>query len=251
LVRAWFNVGADFLIQFKPFHYDASLYVAMGAQATLHFFGTHHLSFDASANVHLWGPPLAGEAHVSLKVLCFRVKFDVDFGAGPPLAKPIDWTTFTTSFSTPQRQRHRTHPAARQPPAHRRRPAARHPVDRICRNRPPGQRADGLLRSVVNPRDCMVQVASAMPSAIIQLLDHQLADNTPYGIRPMGLGASGTDGAATGPTMVITIHDDVAQSAVGHDWTVAPQSKSMPMALWGWGKPTTAICCRQTSTPLR
>ncbi len=55
-VEAWFQLGADFLLGWKPFHYEGDAYVDLGAEATIHFFGTHHVSFDASDGAGRPGP---------------------------------------------------------------------------------------------------------------------------------------------------------------------------------------------------
>lgn len=94
-LKAWFNVGADFVIAWKPYHYDATMYVDIGVSYTYHFFGTHHLTANVGANLHLWGPEFSGTAHIKLSV----ISFDVNFGSGAaPSAQPIDWATFKASF---------------------------------------------------------------------------------------------------------------------------------------------------------
>lgn len=94
-LKAWFIAGADFLIAWKPYHYDARVYVDMGVFYTFHFFGTHTISVGIGADLHIWGPDFSGTAHVKLWI----VTFDVRFGAGTSQSpQPIDWTTFRTSF---------------------------------------------------------------------------------------------------------------------------------------------------------
>ena len=63
-VSASFTAAADFLLAWQPYHYDASVSVRMRADITLHVFGTHHLSFEAGAGVHLWGPEFSGTAEI-------------------------------------------------------------------------------------------------------------------------------------------------------------------------------------------
>jgi hypothetical protein len=49
-VKAWFIMGADFIVYWKPFHYSAHLYVDIGIDVVIHFLGTHEISFDVGAD---------------------------------------------------------------------------------------------------------------------------------------------------------------------------------------------------------
>jgi len=97
-VRAWFNLNANFLLMWKPFHYDAQLSVSMGAEVTIHFFGTHHIGLDASADLHLWGPDFGGHARVGVTVIGITFHFSIDFGASPSAPAPIGWDDFRSTF---------------------------------------------------------------------------------------------------------------------------------------------------------
>ncbi len=50
-VHAWFKLGADFLIAWKPYHYEIAAYVDMGIEVTFQFFGTQHLTVDVGADL--------------------------------------------------------------------------------------------------------------------------------------------------------------------------------------------------------
>jgi hypothetical protein len=97
-VKAWFNLNANFLLMWKPYHYDAQLSLDIGAEVTIHFFGTHHISLDASADLHLWGPDFGGHARVGVTVIGITFHFSIDFGATPSPPDPIAWTEFQTTF---------------------------------------------------------------------------------------------------------------------------------------------------------
>jgi hypothetical protein len=94
-LSAAFSLAADFLIQFKPFHYDARASVEISVsyeEAGL------TLSGSVSARLHLWGPDFSGSAHFS----CGSIHFAVDFGGAsehPP--RPISWAEFKKSFLPP------------------------------------------------------------------------------------------------------------------------------------------------------
>lgn len=89
--RAWFNCGADFLVAWEPFSYDATMTIEVGASYRT-FMGTVRAS--VSAQLHLWGPDLAGIATVDIRV----VKFDIKFGADQTTPPILDAKTFQARF---------------------------------------------------------------------------------------------------------------------------------------------------------
>ena len=93
-LKAWIKIAADFLLTFKPFHYTAEFSVDIGAQVTINFFGTHHLSIDLNADLKIWGPSFTGKATIHIWI----ASFSISFGSAPPGPPPIDWPTFRTSF---------------------------------------------------------------------------------------------------------------------------------------------------------
>jgi hypothetical protein len=94
-LSAWFNTDVDFLIAWKPYHYDAQAHADMGVGYTFHLFGTHHMTFDIGANLHIWGPDFSGTAHIKLSV----VSFDISFGSQPTRQPdPLKWPAFKQSF---------------------------------------------------------------------------------------------------------------------------------------------------------
>ena len=92
--KAWFTIGADFLISWKPYHYDAEIYVDMGASLTYHFFGTHHITIHLGADLHVWGPEFAGTAKVHIWVVTVSIDFG-DKNTEPPL---LTWNEFKEGF---------------------------------------------------------------------------------------------------------------------------------------------------------
>lgn len=94
-LHASFNAYADFLVYYKPFHYDARI----GVNVHINFsfdalFVTVHISLDAGANLHVWGPDFSGTADVHFLSFSRRISF----GAGRQAPPPITWKEFTTSF---------------------------------------------------------------------------------------------------------------------------------------------------------
>lgn len=95
-LHAWFNEHADFLLQWKPFHYDAELGFEIGVSYTIHVWFVHiTISVHLGVDVHLWGPPFGGVA--KFHVGPFHVS--IYFGdTSPPARLPIPWSEFASSF---------------------------------------------------------------------------------------------------------------------------------------------------------
>ncbi len=90
-IKAWFTLGADFLIAWAPFHYQADVYVSIGCSVNL---GLFTLNVHAGADLYLWGPPFGGKAVVDLDV----VSFTIYFGAEPVAPSPVGWSSFKNGF---------------------------------------------------------------------------------------------------------------------------------------------------------
>jgi len=97
-LAAWFNAYADFLIWWKPFWFDARVGVNIGARYTLSIGTTAKtFSVDLSADVELWGPPLAGKARVNWWVISFTIT--INGGARPAQDKVLkDWSAFAEAY---------------------------------------------------------------------------------------------------------------------------------------------------------
>lgn len=98
-LRAWFLVDADFLMSWKPFHYDAKVSVSIGASFRVDLWVTSFtLTIHVDVALALWGPSFGGTAVVDLSV----ISFSIDFGAARLGEKvPISWSQFRTSFLPP------------------------------------------------------------------------------------------------------------------------------------------------------
>jgi hypothetical protein len=87
-VRASFSASLDFLLQWKPFHYDISMAVTVSASWWI-------FDADVHAGVNIWGPDFAGIAHVRWSAISFTVEFGA---SGRPSSAPIAWSEFQRSF---------------------------------------------------------------------------------------------------------------------------------------------------------
>jgi len=98
--KAWLKAGADFLIAWKPYHYDARIYVTIGASYTFNLSllfttVTKTITAEVGADLHLWGPDFGGTATIHIWV----VQINIDFGSrSSQQPNPIDWESFKASF---------------------------------------------------------------------------------------------------------------------------------------------------------
>ncbi len=97
-VQARFTVHADFLLQWKPFHYDTYASVSVWARCNVLI----PFSVEVGAMVHLWGPPLQGEAEVHLLGVSLSVRFGQ---AGDPEPAPRTWVDIEQGFLPQQEGR--------------------------------------------------------------------------------------------------------------------------------------------------
>lgn len=75
-LRAWFTAYADFLINWKPFHFTARVGVDVGVSYRVHFlFVKKTLKVELGASLDLWGPPTGGKVHVHWSVISFTIHF--------------------------------------------------------------------------------------------------------------------------------------------------------------------------------
>jgi hypothetical protein len=184
--------------------------VAMTAEVTVHVFGTHHLTFDAGADVHLWGPEFSGTANVHVKVLIFNVSFHVAFGDHATLPEAIFWDAFKKAFLPDKK--------AFLP-------------DQLCGVGLQG----GLVRSIqdssaperwiVDPKHMLLTVISAVP---ITTSAHDTGTVRPrLGISPMAI-----EQGMFESSLKITIRDEAGKDVTGK-FAFAPVTKAVPAALWG------------------
>ncbi|KAL7931801.1 hypothetical protein V8C35DRAFT_329162 [Trichoderma chlorosporum] len=90
-LEAWFDAFADFLINYKPFHFNAQAGLSVGVRFNIDFLFIHtHISVEIGAQLYLWGPPLAGRVHVDFWI----VAFDINFGDSEQKVEAVDLLKF-------------------------------------------------------------------------------------------------------------------------------------------------------------
>lgn len=73
---AYFDAYADFLINYKPFHFQAEGGISVGVHFTLDLWlVTIQINIDLAARLYLQGPPVNGTVHVDFYVFGFDVNF--------------------------------------------------------------------------------------------------------------------------------------------------------------------------------
>jgi hypothetical protein len=108
-LKAWLRAYADALIWFKPFSFDLEIGISVGVSYTLTVLGVSKtLSAELGAELHLWGPPTAGEVTIHWWV----ISFSVSFGEGEPRKREaLKWAEFE-ELLPPQREAIQVTPVA-------------------------------------------------------------------------------------------------------------------------------------------
>ncbi|QDG55043.1 DUF6603 domain-containing protein [Pseudomonas sp. NIBRBAC000502773] len=94
-ISAWFSVGIDFLLGWRPFHYEAAAYIHLGASFKANLlFVTVKITIHVGVDLNIWGPEFGGVATIDLDIISFSVRF----GSGRAEPDPVTWEDFKTSF---------------------------------------------------------------------------------------------------------------------------------------------------------
>ncbi len=95
-IKAWFNVQADFLMVYQPFHYYINASVDIGASFRINLLFTHiTISIHVGASLEIWGPEFTGRATVDLDIISFTISFGA---SGQNTATTISWHEFATTM---------------------------------------------------------------------------------------------------------------------------------------------------------
>ena len=213
-LKAWFGASMDFLIAWKPYHYEADFHISVGASYTFWFFGTQHITAHIGADVSIWGPEFSGKVYVDLSIVSFTVRF------GPqesPSIKPIDWQKFRDSF-LPEDSKVCT-------------VAVR---DGLVQQAQPNGTADGSDGLVtINPRELVLATDSVVPSKTTLRGEANHETALPTGGATLGFGIGPMDkkeGDLRATQRVVITRD--SEPADDH-FEYRPLTKNLPFALWG------------------
>lgn len=90
-LKAWFNMGYDFLIAWQPFYYEATVYAQVGIK-------WKWFKKSVGVQVDIWGPDFSGKIYIDTWFKTFTISFGHKSGNALP---PIDWTQFKQACFPP------------------------------------------------------------------------------------------------------------------------------------------------------
>ncbi|MBW8683014.1 DUF6603 domain-containing protein [Chitinophaga rhizophila] len=95
-LTAGITIWADMLIAWAPFQYalDMGIRVRIEANIDMGLF-TVHFKLEMGAQLQIWGPPFAGEAHVDWSIFSFTIPFGSGARKEP---QKLDWPAFKEQF---------------------------------------------------------------------------------------------------------------------------------------------------------
>lgn len=221
-LSAWLHAGADFLVAWKPYHYDAHAFATLRGSYRFELFGTREISFDASADLHIWGPPFSGTARVKLSA----IEFDITFGADTrTAAQPIGWPEFRRSFLPSAGTTDGAVPYC-----------GISLRAGLVRRVDVGDGAASDDLGVVNPKRFVLITNSVIPST--EAVAGAPVDVGSLRLSPIGIGPMAVRAGDLRASHTVRIHLDSAPAEKRFLFT--PIVKRVPVALWG-GSPTPTL----------
>ncbi|PHH92176.1 hypothetical protein CDD83_8562 [Cordyceps sp. RAO-2017] len=160
-ISAWFDAFANFLINYKPFHFTASAGICVGASFEIDFLFIHiRISVELSADLYLWGPPFGGQVEVDLKVATIHINFGDAIGDEPP-ASLLEFYQLVLQASS-QQQKQQQQQAQAAAPAPGAAVESGQPTSTQAGTQPPGEghvflAQSGLMNSSNNPERAQEQ----------------------------------------------------------------------------------------------
>jgi hypothetical protein len=234
-IRAWFVAYADFLVAWQPLHYDAAIGVRIGVA----YMGTVagisvNFGVELSADVHLWGPPLAGKAEIHWSFISFTIYLGQY--EQPPTAKALEWGEFANAFLPPGDES-----------------LTINAVEGVLKKKQALLGEKQIDVFVVNPYQLKLLIKSTVPSTRIEAngsspevkdSDRGKPKTTSFGIRPMQIQNSPAPAIPAGPNWRLeSSHLKIRVFPVGNEKTSVSMIaneviQNVPGALWGQGQPS-------------
>lgn len=269
-LKAWFDMGADFLIAWKPYHYEIDVYLSFGVSYTfninlLFVTITKTISVSLGADLSIWGPAFSGVAHIHLWIISFTVRFGASSSQTPP---PIPWSEFEQSFLPPaanasQQQKRmtrrlmktRANAALADAPATQRQVWTVSVTTGLVRSVAPGADNPDDIDWIVNPDGAVLQAKTSLPAKeytlvvqgtdtngkLVPVCSSQIVItnkpdldgiNVAFGVGPSDVAS---DDFKSGMTVTLTYEDSTISSDQIFYFTAIIQTA--PKALWLPGKP--------------
>jgi hypothetical protein len=225
-INAWFDVEADFLLVFEPFHYYISAGIHLGASFTIDLlFTSARISIHLGVDLEIWGPEFAGKATIDLSI----ISFTITFGATTQNTDTtIGWGEFVDKLIPSQGSGTK----ARKPALAAAAEAGAAPaVVQVVVQAGLSKRLtddDGKLNWVVNGEQLQLLTQTAIPlkewsfSPNVTLAPGSPTPNTAFGVGPVGV--LNKDLTSTHTISVTTV-----EASTFH---AAPALGNVPAALW-------------------
>ncbi|RPD42786.1 DUF6603 domain-containing protein [Chitinophaga barathri] len=190
-ISAWFSLQADFLIMWKPFYYDISASVDIGASFTIKVWFIHKkITIHVGVSLHIWGPDFSGTAKIHVAIISFTISFGAKGRTVPPA---LTWGQFTQEM-LPQEK-------GAAPRVYTSKGMATTPAPDVCKLMISNglvttlSDKDGELNWIVNPEKFELTATALIPSKTwafsgnITLGPAQPPEqqNTDFGVRPVNV----------------------------------------------------------------
>ncbi len=200
---AEFDAGIDFLIGWKPYHYDASW----------HFFvraGIGSLAVGLGVSVRFWGPDFGCKFKIRIIIISVTIKIGDQTSQYP---YPIKWNEFQEAFLPPD--------------------------DEVCSiavveglSKQIIRETDGAEIWVINPKDLELTTDSIIPAKTVQTwgvdVDPPVGTEMAFGINSMGIKSGELETVHN-----VTITRDGSEEGAQGKFKFEPITKYAPVAAWG------------------
>ena len=222
-IRAWFEVEADFLLVFQPFHYYLSAGIHLGASFKIDLlFTSITVSIHLGVGLEIWGPEFAGKATVDLSIISFTIGFG---GGSPDTQTTIEWDEFVEkmlpSRPPPAAAKSGLMAAADPPPAVLQLRVADGMVKELTE-------APGELNWIVNGTRLRLETQSSIPIKTWSFGERiELVEEGPKPTEEIGVGPTGASVEEFESKCVITL-TSTEDSVLGAKWVLG----NVPKALW-------------------
>lgn len=231
-----FIMGANFIVYWKPFFYQANIYVDLSVAAYIHLLFIHaHINFDLSANLNVWGPSFTGTAAVHVHIL-ISFTVNVSFGDAPKTIPPISWPEFKQSF-LPAADKMLSSKISAGLISSQSTPAIPATPAKAASGDTPATAAIAAVaeRQVVNAKDLAFTINTAIPIKSIGGLTGFAAPYANFGIQPMD--DSSTDFSKSELTITFQkkksgAYTNMSDADLDNNFSVSYLTRNLPSALW-------------------
>lgn len=165
-VHANFEIDADFLIDWSPFHYAAGFSVSFSLHVRVDLlFCSVWMGFEVSKSLQIWGPPFGGSVSIDLAVATVHI----DFGADAAPAPLLSWTQFYAAhFPQPTKQASN--------------PVVGINIEKGLIRKVQLEADPGTTVYVINPKDLIITTHTFVPASTLNGVAQNAFEAVPMGI---------------------------------------------------------------------